>query len=255
MRICLPTLLAFVVVTNVALAQPAENAAIAKELEGDEKRTTPTSHAAIKAEITQLKRRLAESYLDRGLRLCDEGEAARGSLWMARALTVLSHKADGQSMQSRERNSVPDPAHAIRANLGAWQLSISRLRLVLPHRAPVTHLAFSPDGKTVLTSSFGKIAWLWDVTTGKPIGAPLEHKGIVYALAYSPDGKTVLTGSGDKTARLWDARAGKPIGATFRHQDSVCAVAFSPDGKRVLTGSRDNASARHFLLSPKFRSN
>ncbi len=194
-------------------------------------------------EIARLERQLAESYLDRGLRLCDEGEAARGSLWMARALTVLSsRKADGQSTEFRERNGALDPEHAIRANLGAWQSSISRLRLVLPHRAPVTHLAISPDGRTLLTSSFDKTAWLWDTTTGKPIGAPLEHKGTVDAIAFSPDGKTVLTGSDDKTARLWDASMGKPIGAAFQHWDAVYAVAFSPDGKTVLTGSRDNTA-------------
>ncbi len=203
-----------------------------------------TDANAAQADITRLERQLAESYLDRGLRLCDEGEAARGSLWMARALTVLSsRKADGQStIESGRRNDAPDPEHAIRANLGAWQASMSRLRLVLPHQAPVTHLAFSPDGKTVLTSSFGTAARLWDAASGKPIGAPLEHKGIVYAIAYSPDGKMVLTGSRDKTARLWDATTGKSIGATLQHGDSVSAVAFSPDGKTVLTGSRDHTA-------------
>jgi WD40 repeat protein len=66
-------------------------------------------------------------------------------------------------------------------------------------------VAFSPDGKTVLTGSHDKTARLWDAGTGKPIGAPLQHQGPVVAVAFSPDGKTVLTGSGwpDKSARLW----------------------------------------------------
>ena len=64
-------------------------------------------------------------------------------------------------------------------------------------------MAFSPDGKTVLTGSLDETARLWDAGTGNPIGAALQHQGEVYRVAFSPDGKTVLTGSHDKTARLW----------------------------------------------------
>ena len=56
-------------------------------------------------------------------------------------------------------------------------------------------VAFSPDGKTVLTGSCDKTARLWDAATGQPIGQPLAHQGAVGAVAFSPDGKTVLTGS------------------------------------------------------------
>ncbi len=80
-------------------------------------------------------------------------------------------------------------------------------------------VAFSPDGKTVLTGSADKTARLWDAATGQPIGPPLPHRDAVQAVAFSPDGKTVLTGSDDRTARLWDvpdpvegrARSDRPL--------------------------------------------
>ena len=71
-------------------------------------------------------------------------------------------------------------------------------------------VAFSPDGKTVLTGSEDRTARLWDAATGQPLGPPLTHQGAVMAVAFSPDGKTVITGSGDKTARLWDVAAELP---------------------------------------------
>jgi eukaryotic-like serine/threonine-protein kinase len=114
--------------------------------------------------------------------------------------------------------------------------------------------AFSPDGKVVLTGSEifpdGRApdrvdqqgageARLWDVATGKPIGAPMTHKGRIEVVAFRPDGRACLTGSGDQTARLWDATTGKPLSAPMVHLGRVLVAAFSPDGKMVLTGGGD----------------
>jgi tetratricopeptide (TPR) repeat protein len=106
--------------------------------------------------------------------------------------------------------------------------------------------AFSLDGLTVLLGGVAKenfeTARMWDVETGKRVGAPLAHKGDVKTLAYSPDGLRIVTGSGDKTAQLWDARSGKPLGGPLVHEDAVTSVAFSPDGVLILTGSKDRTA-------------
>ena len=57
-------------------------------------------------------------------------------------------------------------------------------------------MAYSPDGKTVITGSRNDLsARLWDAATGKPIGRPLTHQSGVLSVSFSPDGKTVLTTS------------------------------------------------------------
>ena len=89
-------------------------------------------------------------------------------------------------------------------------------------------MAFSPDGKTVLTGSDDKTARLWDAATGNGSGRPLEHQGAVWAVAFSPDGKSILTGSRDGTARLWDGEVGQPVGRPLDHGSQVVGRGVQP---------------------------
>ena len=165
----------------------------------------------------------------------------------------------------RLRQRTPRPAHgASGLDLGRgvqprrqdrphWELGTARLwnaadgaprgqPMVHPASVSVYAVAFSPDGKTVLTGSGNYTARLWNVADGATRGQPMVHEGSVVAVAFSPDGKAVLTGSGDHTARLWNASDGTPLGLPMVHQGAVIAVAFSPDGKTVLTGSDDHTA-------------
>ena len=65
-------------------------------------------------------------------------------------------------------------------------------------------VAFSPDGKRIVSGSWDKTLRLWDAETGKPIGQPLTgHEDPVGNIAFSPDGKRIVSGSWDNTLRLW----------------------------------------------------
>src|SRR5258708_789492 len=68
------------------------------------------------------------------------------------------------------------------------------------HIATVRSVAFSPDGKQILTGSNDYTARLWDAATGKSIRTFFGHTTNVTSVAFSPDGKEVLTGSDDYTA-------------------------------------------------------
>jgi tRNA A-37 threonylcarbamoyl transferase component Bud32 len=127
-------------------------------------------------------------------------------------------------------------------NLRGWEHAHLRQRFdsskltLLGHTDIVYSVAFSPDGKRILTGCWDNTAKVWDTETGTEIlalkGNPLHR---VLSVAFSPDGKRILTGSTDGTAKVWDADKGIELFSLKGH-----TAAFSPDGKRIVTGSFDS---------------
>ncbi len=106
----------------------------------------------------------------------------------------------------------------------------------------VTSVAFSPDGRFVLTGSRDRSAQLWDAATGKPLRRFAGHQGDISSVAFSADGRLVLTGSDDGTARLWNVESGTEVRRFAGHLSQVCGAAFTADGQKVVTGSYDNTA-------------
>jgi WD40 repeat protein/tetratricopeptide (TPR) repeat protein len=109
----------------------------------------------------------------------------------------------------------------------------------MEHWDLVDSMAFSPDGKMILTGSWDSTAQLWDAATGQPLGSPIKHPEGFRSVAFSPDGRTILTGCGDHKARRWDAATGTQIGQPLEHRGTVYSAVFSADGRSILTSSRD----------------
>jgi WD40 repeat protein len=107
------------------------------------------------------------------------------------------------------------------------------------HTDWVLSVAFSPDGKRIVSGSADKTLRIWDAETGKAIRTLSGHTDAVWSFAFSPDGKRIVSGSTDKTLRIWDAETGKAIRTLQGHTDVVGSVAFSPDDKRIASGSDD----------------
>jgi WD40 repeat protein len=116
------------------------------------------------------------------------------------------------------------------------------IRSLKGHTDRITSVAFSPDGKRLLTGSYDQTAKVWDAETGQEIRSLTGHTAYLSSVAFSPDGRCIVTGSWDGTAKVWDTNMGKEILSFKGHTGGVRSVAFSPDGKRLLTGSFDNSA-------------
>jgi WD40 repeat protein len=124
------------------------------------------------------------------------------------------------------------------------------------HTGPLTSIAFSPDGKKLVSASYDKTARIWDVKTGKVLQKLEGHTGFVMSAAFSPDGKEILTTGSkrsshtvifqgkretfdadeDRTARIWNAESGKELKqlAGYKKWSIEPSLILSPDWKKVM---------------------
>jgi WD40 repeat protein len=114
---------------------------------------------------------------------------------------------------------------------------ILELQTFKGHSRSVSSVNFSPNGKTIATSSVDKTVKLWNLG-GRELQTFKGHSGYVYDTAFSPDGKTIATGSQDRTIKLWNLE-GKQLQTFKGHRGNVWSVAFSPDGKTIASSSGD----------------
>ena len=126
-----------------------------------------------------------------------------------------------------------------------WDLTTLKLKRTIEHRYDVDSVAFSPDGKTLVSVRRDSEGWdnwlhLWDATTGTH-KTSLEHSSDINTYTFSPDGSTLVSGSDDNTVQLWDVATGTHKATFTGHNGDVNSVQFSPDGNTLASGSDDGS--------------
>jgi WD40 repeat protein len=116
-------------------------------------------------------------------------------------------------------------------------LPVPRAAVLLPHGGFVSSLAFTPDGKALISAGGDRLIRVWDPATGKETARLEGHTAPVLALALTRDGKTLASGGSDRTVRLWDLKGRKHLRNLEGHQGDVMALAFSPEGDSLASAS------------------
>ncbi|MBI3832509.1 MAG: PAS domain-containing protein [Planctomycetes bacterium] len=109
-------------------------------------------------------------------------------------------------------------------------------RHVLTSGGEVTALAYSADGKLLLSGGSDATLREWDADSeADRLGALEGHGDIIRTIELSPDGKRIASAGDDKTARVFQVDGGKLLTTISMRDHGVRSVAWSADGQRLLT--------------------
>ena len=125
-------------------------------------------------------------------------------------------------------------------------METGRVLLTIPNQGGrIVALRYSPDGKTIASSSLEDMAIkIWDAETGRQIRSiPIENSGGVFSLAWSPDGKKLVSGAifgGEDDwgthIRIWNTETWERTRA-ISENGNVFSIAWTPDGRRIVSTS------------------
>jgi WD40 repeat protein len=126
-----------------------------------------------------------------------------------------------------------------------WDLDTGNSIVLNGHTAGVTAVAFTTEGKSILSAGQDRVVRMWDVATGTELRRLEGHRDRVAALVVSPDGRYALSAGGamgrkrDDSLRLWELASGREVQRFTGHTHQVNSLAFSPEGLRIVSGSHD----------------
>jgi eukaryotic-like serine/threonine-protein kinase len=155
-----------------------------------------------------------------------------------KVMTSVAFNPDGKQIAVGVLENKPN----LPASISLWDADSGQiLQSLAGHGDTITDLAFSRDGKQLVSASADQTVRLWDAVTGKEVFT-FHEEAPVLAVAFSPDSQRIASGGEDRTVRLW-APAGKEF-RTLQAKDPspslgipVYGLAFSPDGKTLASGA------------------
>jgi WD40 repeat protein len=186
----------------IALKQATE---AAERAEAEAKRAKESEVVAITAE-TRATREAALATLDKGLVLCQRGDAQRGLLTLVKALE-LAEKAGDRLIDD-----------ACRLNLTAWSASMPKLVHCQPTPTRITSLAFHPDGMQFAYALSGGTVRLVSSSQVPQSATEFHHPHFVRSIAFDRPGEILITACDDGKIRRWDRKTRELIGDPLIHQ-------------------------------------
>jgi WD40 repeat protein len=128
----------------------------------------------------------------------------------------------------------------------------------MPQANPIYAVAWTPDGKQIISASYDRSLKLWDANAGtlvrefKPFTEKTferGHRDQVFTVAFTKDGQLMATGSSDRTIKLWKVADGTvvrefastkikqpmPPESPLAHPGWIYGVRFSPDDKYLIS--------------------
>lgn len=110
------------------------------------------------------------------------------------------------------------------------------------HDSLIESVAFSLDGKLVVTGSWDETVRVWNLETGlAKFGSMKKHTRRIHAVAVSGDGKFIYSGSRDRTIRVWDMENGKHIKTILAESHNWITAIKAAGKNRCVIGCEDGS--------------
>ena len=99
----------------------------------------------------------------------------------------------------------------------SWPFGLDRSVLkLIGHTRRVTSVAFSPDGKRLVSASEDGTLRVWSCETGQEVLSLHGHNGAVNSVVFTPDGRKLISGGDDGTVRIWNGSGTNSNGSSPR---------------------------------------
>lgn len=132
----------------------------------------------------------------------------------------------------------PDSRHIASVNTSKikfWELTTGAV--VHTAEARGSALAFTPDGRHILSEGDSQTVKLWDPVTETVVRTFAGHKAGIVSIEVTPDSRYVVSGANDGSIRQWDIKTGKLVHTFESHQTWVNPIAITPDSRYIVSGS------------------
>ncbi|MEO0564228.1 MAG: WD40 repeat domain-containing protein, partial [Chloroflexota bacterium] len=101
----------------------------------------------------------------------------------------------------------------------------------------VRSVDFAPDGRSVLTTGFNGIAFLWDVRSQtRSLSVNEDAYPSMSDGAFAPDGETFAVALGTGDVQVYDVATGDPVALYTTDELLVERVAYDPNGAYIAAG-------------------
>jgi WD40 repeat protein len=152
----------------------------------------------------------------------------------------LAFSPDGKTVPSKLRGALIAAAVDKKAKL--WDLQGQLVKTLKGHKADVTSIGFSPDGKTIATASLDKTVKLWS-REGRLLqslrdGSLATDSNSIARVQFSPDSNRIAITTFGRTIEIWTVD-GQKLKTINEMNSQAMSVTFSPDGKTITSASQE----------------